>query len=65
MEAIGTAFAAETNRRDEDTEMFVTIHVADNYWIIMEYWCQKKRITHKIVFTSYNMQTHCTYMYNV
>lgn len=23
VEAIGTAFAAETNRRDEDTEMYV------------------------------------------
>jgi hypothetical protein len=25
VEAIGTAFAAETNRRDEDTEMYVKI----------------------------------------
>ena len=28
VEAIGTAFAAETNRRDEDTEMYVfSIHL--------------------------------------
>ena len=25
VEAIGTAFAAETNRRDEDTEMYVKV----------------------------------------
>ena len=26
VEAIGTAFAAETNRRDEDTEMYIYCH---------------------------------------
>lgn len=41
MEAIGTAFAAETNRRDEDTEMFVSIHIADSYLIVIENWCKK------------------------
>lgn len=61
VEAIGTAFAAETNRRDEDTEMFVSIHIADSYLIVIENWCKKN--PWKIILSSNNMLIHCTCMY--
>lgn len=63
VEAIGTAFAAETNRRDEDTEMFVSIHISDSYLIVQ---CNRKLVQKnpwKIILSSNNILIHCTYMY--